>query len=223
MATKTTPGKRNKRGFGMGMSVELAESVFSWAYGFLIVALVVGVIATSGIVVSSSDKEAHLKRGIADANARAADAEARAAEAKLELERFRAPRLPNSEQLSSITEKIKPFAGTQFDTGLSSEDREQQDFLWRLEPAITAAGWFEVDWKGSSGFTFKRGDRPKSGPAAVIGVSIEIHPEQRDRLLPAAEALASALNDIGIEARAGGFNVHNTNPNAIHLLIGKKP
>ncbi len=205
------------------MSVELAEKVFQLGNWFLVGALVVGVIATVGIVVSSNVKEDHLRREIADANERAAEADARAAEAKLELEKFRKPRLPTTGQLASITEKLKPFAGTEFDTGFSPGDREQQDFLWILEPAIMAAGWTQVDWANPYGDVFRRGDRPLSGPAAVIGVSIEIHPEQRDRLLPAAEALASALKDIGIEAKAGEFNVHNTNPDAIHVLIGRKP
>ena len=99
----------------MGMSAELAEKVFSWANGFLLAALVVGVIATYGIVVSSSIKETYLKRGIADANARAAEATQKAEEAdlaRLNLEAKIAPRRLNADQQRVIAEALKPFSGS---------------------------------------------------------------------------------------------------------------
>ncbi len=99
----------------MGMSAELAEKVFSWANWFLLTALIVGVIATYGIVVSSSVKETYLKRGIADANARAAEATQKAEEAdlaRLNLEAKIAPRRLNADQQRMIAEALKPFSGS---------------------------------------------------------------------------------------------------------------
>jgi hypothetical protein len=51
-----------------------------------------------------------------------------------------------------------------------------------------------------------------------------MHPEQKLELGAAALALASALSAEGIDARAeAGLGVSNTNVEAIHILIGKKP
>jgi hypothetical protein len=74
-----------------------------------------------------------------------ADARDRAAKSELALEKFRQPRLPTTEQLASLIEKIKPFAGVKFDVAHARVDREAWDFLWRLEPAISAAGWVHID------------------------------------------------------------------------------
>jgi len=114
-------GKKNKRGFGMVMSAEFAERIFSWANWFLLGALVVGLIATYTIVVSGNIKEAYLKREIAEAGQRAAEADARAAEAdrkteeerleRLKLEAKIAPRRLNADQQHAITAALKPFSG----------------------------------------------------------------------------------------------------------------
>ncbi len=121
MATRMTMGKKNKRGFGMGMSAEFAETVFLWANWFLLGALVVGLIATYTIVVSGNIKEAYLKRGIAEAGQQAAEADARAAEAnrkaeeerleRLKLEAKIAPRRLNADQQRAITTALKSFSG----------------------------------------------------------------------------------------------------------------
>lgn len=105
----------------MGMSVEFAERVFSWAHWFLLGALVVGLIATYAVVVSGNIKEAYLKRGIAEAGQRAAEADARAAEAnrkaeeerleRLKLEAKIAPRRLNTDQQRAIAAALKSFSG----------------------------------------------------------------------------------------------------------------
>jgi hypothetical protein len=153
-----------------------------------------------------------------------ANANARAKEAELALVKFRAPRLPNKEQLARIAEKLKPFAGTKFDVGLSGNSGEQADFLWRLEsalanlePDVPNAGWIELAWGG-----LQRGNRPASGSVAAQNVEIHLHPESREKLLPAANGLISVLKEIGIEAKDAGFNAHSTNVDAIHILIGDK-
>jgi hypothetical protein len=171
----------NHGGKGMWPSSETATWLYDWANIFLIGPLVVGAVATVLIVWMGNVKEEYLRRDLSATNARAVEAE-------LALAKFRAPRLPTSEELASLTEKLKPFKGIVFDTGLAMDDREQQDFLWRLEPALWDAGWKEVDWLGSD-IPLRRGDRPISGRASVLNVSIEIHPESRDKFLSAAKAL----------------------------------
>jgi len=163
---------------------------------------------------------------VAEANARAAEANKKVLEAQIELARFRAPRLPTAEEQALVTEKLKPFAGTEFDTGLAANSGEQADFLWRLEPAIMAAGWVHVHWVGPPWLgpttVITQGPRPLSGSVAASNVEIHIHPGEESRLMPAAAALASALNEIGIAAAIVQFNTLNASPNAIHVLIGEK-
>jgi len=127
---------------------------------------------------------------------------------------------------TAITERLQPFAGTQFDCGLNMNSGEQADFWWDLQPAITAAGWAHLPWDFPpmvGGLLVTQGpDRPASGSVAAANVEIHLHPEHRERLLPAATALISALNEIGIAARDAGYNTHSANNAAIHILIGDK-
>ena len=105
----------------MGISAELAEKVFSWANWFLVGALVVGMLATFAIIVSGNIKEGYLKRGIAEASARASEADARAAEAnrkaeeerleRLTLEAKIAPRRLSADQRRAIAAALKSFSG----------------------------------------------------------------------------------------------------------------
>src|SRR5262249_25163466 len=66
-------------------------------------------------------------RQLAQYEARTAEANQKAAEAALELAKFRAPRrsLMTAAALASISEKLRPFAGTQFDCGISGSSGEQ--------------------------------------------------------------------------------------------------
>jgi hypothetical protein len=151
----------------------------------------------------------------------AGEANARAAEAQLELLQFRAPRLPSPEQLAVITEALRGFAGTSFDSGLARTSGEQADFWWILQPAIVAAGWNHVRWSGT-GDIVRQGNRPWSGDVGAKNVEIHIHPESRSELEAAAAALVAVLNKIGIAVHDVGFNSHSGNTTAIHIMIGEK-
>jgi hypothetical protein len=152
------------------------------------------------------------------------EAAALVASLKQELDKFRAPR--NSMLKGNtlrITEKLNPFAGTKFDCGFGRSSGEQADFWWVLQPVLIAAGWENVPWRyGERIGDFTQGGRPATGEVAATNVEIHIHKEQRSKLAPAATALISALNDVGVEARDADFNTHNTNLDAIHILIGQK-
>jgi hypothetical protein len=51
-----------------------------------------------------------------------------------------------------------------------------------------------------------------------------MHPKKVAQFAAAANAVALALSAEGVAAKAEpGLGVPNTNPNAIHVLIGKKP
>ena len=56
----------------------------------------------------------------------------------------------------------------------------------------------------------------------VNNVSIEVRPDSRAKLMPAAEALGAALGAIGIKANTGDNNNSSQNDDAIHLIVGPK-
>jgi hypothetical protein len=153
-------------------------------------------------------------------------AKARAKEAELALEKFRAPRIPTAQQLASFIERIKPFAGTKFDIGHAPVGREQWDFLWLLEPAFPKAGWLFVEWQGPQTFSkLNWATQPHTyGVANVSNVSIELNPESRAKLLPAAQALSDALNSLGIAATVEPNVISSSSMNfdAVHILVGAK-
>jgi hypothetical protein len=67
---------------------------------------------------------------IAQANERAANAEKSAAEARLALEKMRLPRRLTEEQRARIADKMRAFAGTQFDVALNT-GKKHKSFLSR--------------------------------------------------------------------------------------------
>jgi hypothetical protein len=138
--------------------------------------------------------------------------------------RFRTPRgvlFKEGPTGAFITNAIRQFAGTQFDTGLAISG-EQADFLWALQPTLLAAGWVHEPWRGAGLFVTQGKDRPLSGSVGATNVEIHIHPQSREKLLPAATALVAALNKMGIAATDAGFNTNSENVSAIHILIGDK-
>lgn len=169
---------------------------------------------------------------------RAAELEKEAAGLRLELARLSTPRsrLITPEAAATFVEKIKPFAGTKIDIGHAQSGREQWDFLWVLEPLFPQAGWIFVDWNpgplplpgqsrpkifGKLNWTMQRHEY---GVANVSNVSIELSPEFRDKLLPAANALASALKEIGIAAVVEDHPISGVSATneAIHFLVGER-
>jgi hypothetical protein len=192
------------------------------AYADLLVASgVVGEVLASMI--------AHLCQGelTRRSNVMLSEALRRASRAEEALMDFRKPRRAamTPEATTALTARLKPFAGIHFDTGLELSNGEQADFLWDLAPALTNAGWVHEPWTTVNKFesVIRQGTRPDSGIVAASNVEIHLHPEMAATLMPATEALIAGLNDIGILARYwGGINVHNANPNAIHIAIGEK-
>jgi hypothetical protein len=143
---------------------------------------------------------------------------------KKELERFSTARVSLLKgKTDEITKKLMSFGDIEFDCAFARNSGEQADFWWILQPALTAAGWKNVSWRyGQSTGGYSQGGRPETGEVAATNVEIHLHPAQRGKLEPAASALISALNDVGIDARDIGFNAHNSNCTAVHILIGEK-
>jgi hypothetical protein len=151
----------------------------------------------------------------------------------LELARIATARstLLTPEVSEKIVEVLKPFAGTKFDIGHAKSGREQWDFLWRLEPLFMKAEWIFIEWNpghlphpgvfGKLNWTMQR---HVYGVANVLNVSIELDPEFRDRLLPAANSVVTALNEVGITAGVEGHPISGVSAtkDAIHILVGEK-
>jgi hypothetical protein len=164
---------------------------------------------------------------ITDSVARAAEANARAAEAKLELEKFKAPRftLFNSDRQAKLSEQLKPFAGKQFDAGISVGDTECELLLNVLEVALKNAGLIQIDWKSGLPNTIGmvRRDKPTVGGVSAAGVTLEVDSKRHPELVPLTQIISDALNETGVAAQAIGDVATNTeNADAMHVIIGKK-
>jgi hypothetical protein len=69
------------------------------------------------------------------------------------------------------------------------------DFLWRLEPKLSEAGWIHLNWVGP-GNTFIKPNWPGNHLYSQLGannVSVELHPEHEQELRPGWSVLYSAL------------------------------
>lgn len=163
-----------------------------------------------------------------ESDAKLAEALDRATAAQLELAKIRSTRREDIKgKEAEITAAVAQFAGTNFDAGTGTGDGEQADFIWDLEPILISAGWKQLGWfstamgpnqliwRGNSG-------RPALGNVTALGVEIHLAPNARPALEPAANALISALNGIGIAARDAGYNITNGSTYAVHVLIGPK-
>ena len=60
------------------------------------------------------------------------------------------------------------------------------------------------------------------GQNPSINVGVELHPQSKEALTPAAEALVEALEAIEIEATITYFNTSSQNSDAVHVLVGPK-
>jgi hypothetical protein len=132
---------------------------------------------------------------------------------------------PSSDQLNLLVSKISPFAGTQFDiAGSGNNDRALEDFVGLLE-TLSKAGWEQIDWIwDTEGDTFQMpflSSKHRYGVRTGI-TNVVVQAAMYGDKNAAADALANALNEIGIPATREFANNTNSNRNAVHLLIGPK-
>ena len=217
-------------------SLDTAAWIFDRASFVLVGSLVLGVLATIAIVWMGIVKEHHwdlareaAAKSIATLSLQGdqlrkdtAEANERAAEAKLALEKFRAPRTLSPEQQGRITEKLKQFANTKFDAA-AVQDTEATRFLVQIENSLAAAGWVQIEWKGGD-IVLNRPGRPTIGMTGSPGLTIAVEASWLTQHKAAAEALLGALQAEGFTAKgiAEPLAAINANPEAIHLLIGRK-
>jgi hypothetical protein len=224
---KTIFSRGVRRMFGFNLDWWNAAVLLSLGGGAL---AAVAIMFTTAVVVKLQKQEAidtanEFARYKLETEAKIAEAETRTAEAKLQLAKLTTPRLEllTPDARARFVEKLKPFAGTQFDTGLAINSGEQADFLWAFRPLLQDAGWILLPWSGPGPLlSFGSSGLPVSGSVAAQNIEIHLHPQSRDKLQPAADALISALRDAGIAARYWGFNVSSNNVDAVHILVGDK-
>lgn len=211
-----------------------------------------GTIKTAGIKERYSDEriaanEAETRRAIADSDTAkegtaktteriaelsaqaeqlrkdSAEANARAAEANLALAKIKAPRTLTPDQYASLIAVMMPFADKQYDMAIVIGDPEATDILGQIDSALTAAGLIAVPWTPAT-IGYERKGRPRIGNTTVPGVIVQMHPDHLEEFSVPASLLVNELVEAGIAARAEfGLGIENNNPNAMHILIGKKP
>jgi hypothetical protein len=223
---------RTKRVLMWSVSSPAADLLFSLFNLILIVGAAAVLLGTIGSIKMNAVREMFSNERIsaneaatAIATAESDKAKAEAANARLELAKFKAPRVLSLTQLAGITTAMGRFPRTQFDVAIGPMgDPEPEVFGRVLATALINAGWIQMDWNTSD--VQMRLTRPGGaavGYASVTNVIVDIHPSQSARLWPAAQALAVALNADGIDAEAQqGSGGRNTNDNAIHVMIGRK-
>jgi hypothetical protein len=206
------------------MSLATATALGNLANILLVVSSVGVVVASALIWLTTDVKEGHWDRTRQTQDVAIAEANARTKEAELALAKFRAPRVITENQRRTLIEKLQPFTGTPYDTGMGENDEEQEDFMGQFDGVLRDAGWQFVNW--SSGLLGERlilrPQRGRSGPVGVKNVSLQMHASYEAQLKPAANALVAALQEIGVDAQIDVFNIHNINDSVLHVLVGRK-
>jgi hypothetical protein len=175
------------------MSVDMAELVSFWANWMLIASLVVGVIATFGVVLSSSVKEQFAAARIsanevetARAKESAARSNERAAEAELKLEQLRNQIAPRHLDRTKFIDALKGQPSAPVEVMYITEDAEAFEFAQQIRQALEAAGW-QVTKYGPIPRDLKIANSLPSTAMAVggqpSGVTIVVHdlsPDEQD-------------------------------------------
>ncbi len=170
--------------------------------------------------VKANEKADRFRLQIAQSNERAAEAEKQAAQAKLDLEKFKAPRMLTAKQQQDMFVKLKPFSGTTFDLTIGTT-MESANFAGAVSNVLMAAGWKIVN--GPFGhlpaFEFL-GVNVNS--TIEEGIKIRVPPTADNRLQSAAVALHDSIpRDFDVDQPM--FGPADDKLTSIHLTIGTKP
>lgn len=241
MPTKTvviTKGNKTQKGVGRGMTLSWAEFVSYWSNWILVGALITGVLATIGIVVSSNVKETFWEHERETAKERlslneieVARANESAINAQLSLEKERVERLKLEARVAprSITqvqqnELTKKLAGLSKQTGtiFASPSMPESEMLARtLAVPMREAGWDITPVNGTPTATILF-------PAGIViqydaGSTNTIQASESTLSGIAALALAKALKDIRLDATAIPMPDQLMPPNmSMQIVIGPK-
>jgi hypothetical protein len=145
----------------------------------------------------------------------------RASQAELALAKIKEPRRLLPKQLTDLTSKAKMFSDVSFDFSLQ-DDPEQIDLAVQLATALSAADWHWVH--NQRGNVLFRVEGHTVGITAFTGLQIDIGQSRLPTWGAAIGMLRDTLKTDGIDATATyDDDETKTLPNAIHIMIGKKP
>lgn len=164
------------------------------------------------------------KKQAADAESHLADALRQAAEAKLELEKFKAPRIIPPERQAEMSKRLEVFAGTPYDLSFGP-DSESLDLMRTIRSILSSAKWVHVSIVGVIGMNdpLEAGNpSPLIGSATISGVLVEFSASKSPDWFTAADTLVGLLRAAGI-ATEGHAVTGKMEANAIHITVGNKP
>ncbi len=141
--------------------------------------------------------------------------------ARLHIEEKLAPRHLSKEQQQRIIAKCKAVSGKPF-VPLVNQDPEAIDFLNVIEELLDSCGWSaQSDDVFGFAVTTRKGNKVRT-ILGERGVICAFSPDKIPEFGPAVKNLASALASEGIDVETG-TNTTLGNPNAIYIIVGKKP
>lgn len=155
---------------------------------------------------------------IANANERAAKAQEEAAKANLELEKIRTPRTISAQGQSEMIAALKSYAGTPYDLCVGT-DAESVDLMKTLQSVLNNAGWNQVPVKGAVGIS---DSVPLVGITLNTGIFVEMDISKVSVWHAPVNKLVGLLKAKNIASQGTGAAT-GVNPNAVHIIIGKKP
>lgn len=214
------------RAQGLTQTVDFWNTAMIWAMVFTALAAIAVVVTThmalhrakqlaevQDELIHAKDKQ--LAFDLKDKDLKIAEANERAAEAMLALAKLKQPRVLTGEQQERIFSKIKSFPGRSF-AAYAFADQESINLANTIGHILFRAQWVA--------------QRPDSdiaigmlGATVLTGVQIEVAPSHANLLKQASEALASALSAEGLPCKVAEVPLREKSPNAIHVVIGKKP
>ncbi len=196
----------------LGQSADWWNSAMIWALVFAAIAAIAVVVTTHNALKRAKQlgdaQEKLMDLKIAEANERAANA-------NLALAKFKQPRILTPEQQDRIVSKLKAFPNQRFAAYVFS-DQESIDLANTLGRILYRAQW--VVQSPNSDIAIG-----KLGISVLSGVRVEVAPSHAAQLRAIADRLASALSAEGIPCKTMEVPEREKSPDAIHIVIGKKP
>ena|SRR5208282_1229307 len=212
-----TNGKRILAGRGMGMSLPWAEFISYWGNWVLVAALLIGVAATFGIVVSGNVKEIAMKRELAASAERTGLLEKDAELIRQDNNRLEAqlsPRKLRPDQMQAIANALVGFSGRSIRVRSYALDVESAFLATQLMAAFTTAG-LTVDNNILS-----------DSPMGVLGLGIFVTGTNQGLVDAVLKTLANdgllATRPQAVPAGAGMSQANNTPTDAL-VFVGVRP
>ncbi len=140
---------------------------------------------------------------VAEANLKAEEARRKADEGRLELEKYKAPRVLSVEQIGRIAGAVSPFPNTEFVATVNSWHPEMMEFIRSVISALRLGLWKQVASPNPVQTT--EVEPPLIGTGAknrnVLVVVNSVRPEAEiPSMVEAGKTLAKALEAEGVEA-----------------------